>query len=132
MDGHLKELRALLGTDILTTYYYLVRAGRPVRVYELVELSGLSKATVSRNLKRLEEHGWAERYGLKFRAVKDVLYKAFRDEQAVLVRDSTVKVDKTAELLEAVLRDAEAGRLELPRHLLVRLHAALERILSEG
>ena len=132
MDRHLRELRELLGTDVLTTYYYLVRAGKPVRVYELVELSGLSKATVSRNLKRLEEHGWAERDGLRFRAVKDVLYKAFRDEQAVLVRDSTVKVDKTAELLEAVLRDAEAGRLELPRHLLVRLHAALERILSEG
>ena len=132
MDRHLKELRDLLGTDVLATYYYLVRAGRPVRVYELVEVSGLSKATVSRNLKRLEEHGWVERDGLRFRAVKDVLYKAFRDEQAVLVRDSTLKADRTAELLEAVLRDAEAGRLDLPRHLLVRLHAALERILSEG
>lgn len=132
MDRHLKDMRDLLGTDVLTTYYHLIRAGKPMRVYELAEASGLSKATISRNLRRLEEYGWAEKNGLRFRAVKDVLYKAFRDEQAVLVRDSIVKVDKTTELLEAVLRDTEAGRLKLPRHLLVRLHATLERILSEG
>ncbi|NPA77055.1 MAG: helix-turn-helix domain-containing protein [Candidatus Diapherotrites archaeon] len=133
MDKHMKELRDLLGTDVLATYYHLVRAGKQLRLYELSELSGIPKPTVSRNLQRLYAAGWVEKDGYKYRAVKDVLYKAFRDEQAVLVRDSIAAGnDMTAELLEAILRDAEAGRLDLPRYVLVRLHAALERILSEG
>ena len=132
MDSKLTEISGLIGTDVLTTYYYLMRASRPVRVHELAKYSGLSKATVSRNLQRLVAKGWAERDGYRFRAVKDVLYKVYRDEQAVLVRDAVVDGGKTAELLESVLKDLEQGRVDLPRSLLVRIHAALERVLSEG